>query len=176
MSSWAVVTWSVVSPWAVAGAFNTPFLPVGPNLAVVVSSRVRRCLCLLRQVLMVQHCDPSFWIAPRVHMGSGIGFMSHALCGALVTIVPGVVSVCPTIFCGFIAPDVVREVPAAESAGAVGAPCWLISSPVFDGITAALAALVFVSVGILVLLWGLFLCSIFDDIFVSSMMHHLYSG
>ena len=82
-------------------------------------------------------------------MGSGIGFVSHALCGALVTIVPGVVDVRPIIFGGFIAPDVVREVPVAESSGAVGAPCWLVSSPVFAGITVALADLVFS----LVLLW-----------------------
>ena len=93
-----------------------------------------------------------FWIASRVHMGSGVCFVYHALCGALVAIVPGVVSVGPTIFCGFVAPYVVREVPAAESAGAVGAPCWLVSSPVFSGITAAFAALVFVSGVILVLL------------------------
>ena len=64
-------------------------------------------------------------------MGSGVCFVSHALRGALVAIVPGVVSVGPTIFCGFIAPYVVREVPAAGSAGDVGAPCWLVSSPVF---------------------------------------------
>ena len=65
----------------------------------------------------------------------------------------------PTIFCGFVAPYVVREVPAAESAGAVGAPCWLVASPVpvYAGITAALAALVFVAGVILVLLWGLLL-------------------
>ena len=37
----------------------------------------------------------------------------------------------PTIFSGFVAPCIVREVTAAESAGAVGAPCWLVSSPVF---------------------------------------------
>ena len=90
-------------------------------------------------------------------MGSGIGFVSHALCSALVTIVPIVVDVRPTIFGGFTAPDIVREVPADESAGAVGAPCWLVSSPVFSGITAALAALIFVSGVILVLLWGLLL-------------------
>ena len=90
-------------------------------------------------------------------MGSGVCFVSHALCGALVAIVPGVMSVGPTTFFGFVAPYVVREVPAAESTGAVGAPCWLVSSPVFSGITAAFAALVFVSGVILVLLWRLLL-------------------
>ena len=92
-------------------------------------------------------------------MSIGVGFVSHALCGALVTIVLGVVAVRPKIFGGFIAPDVVREVPAAESAGAVGAPCWLVSSsvPVYAVITAALAALVFVYGVILVLMWGLLL-------------------
>ena len=64
-------------------------------------------------------------------MGSSVCFVSHTLCGAFVTVVPGVMSVGPTIFCGFVAPYVVREVPAAESAGDVGAPCWLVSSPVF---------------------------------------------
>ena len=82
-------------------------------------------------------------------MGSGVGFLSHALCGTFVTVVPGVVAVRPQIFFGFIAPDVVREAPAAESTGAVGAPCWLVASPVpvYAGITADLAALVFC-------LWG----------------------
>ena len=68
-------------------------------------------------------------------MGSGVCFMPHALRGVLVAIVPGVVSVGPTIFSGFVAPYIVREVPAAESAGAVGSPCCLVSSPVFAGIT-----------------------------------------
>ena len=90
-------------------------------------------------------------------MGSGVCFVSHALRGALVAIVPGVVSVGPTIFSGFVDPYIVREVHAAESDGAVGAPCWLVSSPVFSGITAAFAALVFVSGVILLLLWGLLL-------------------
>ena len=57
-------------------------------------------------------------------MGSGVGFVSHALCSAYATIVPGVVAVRTTLFGGFIAPDVVREVPVAEFSGAVGAPCW----------------------------------------------------
>ena len=74
-------------------------------------------------------------------MGSGVCFVSHALRGALIAIVPGVVSVGPTIFSGFVAPYIVREVPATESAGAVGSPCWLVSSPIFAGITAAFAAL-----------------------------------
>ena len=73
-------------------------------------------------------------------MGSGMCFVSHAMRGALVDIVPGVVSVGPTIFSGFFAPYIVREVPAAESTGDVGAPCWLVSSPVFAGITASFAA------------------------------------
>ena len=92
-------------------------------------------------------------------MGCGVGFVSHTLCGAFITIVSGVVDVGPTIFVGFIAPDVFREVPEAESSGAVGAPCWLFASPVpvYAGITAAIAALVFVSIVILVLLWGLLL-------------------
>ena len=90
-------------------------------------------------------------------MGSGVCFVYHALRCALVAIVPGVVSVGPTIFRGFVAPYIVREVPAAESARDVGAPCWLVSSPVFPGITAAFAALVFVSGVILVLLWVLLL-------------------
>ena len=92
-------------------------------------------------------------------MGSGVGFLSHALCGAFVTVAPGVVAVRPKIFGSFIAPDVVREVPAAEPAGAVGAPCWLVASPVpiYAGIIAALATLVFVSCVILVLLLGLLL-------------------
>ena len=113
--------------------------------------------CIMDCCVIMGCCNMGCCVPPRVHMGSGVGFMSHTMCGALVTIVPGVVSVCPTIFCGFIAPDVVREVSAAESAGAIGALCWLVSSPVFAGITAALAALVFVSVGILVMLWGLLL-------------------
>ena len=92
-------------------------------------------------------------------MGGGAGFVSHTLCCALITIVLGVVAVRLTIFGGLIAPDVVREVPVTESAGAVGALCWLVASPVpvYVGITAALAALVFVSGVILVLLWGLLL-------------------
>ena len=87
-------------------------------------------------------------------MGRGVGFVSHALCGAFVTVVLGVVAVRPTIFGGFIDPDSVRDVPAAESAGAVGAPCWLVASsvPVYAGITAALADLVFISGVILVLM------------------------
>ena len=90
-------------------------------------------------------------------MGSGVCFVSHALRGALVAIVPGVVSVGPKIFSGFVAPYIVREVPTAESNGDVGAPCWLVSSPVFAGITTAFEARVFVSGVILVLLWGLLL-------------------
>ena len=90
-------------------------------------------------------------------MGSGVCFVSHTLRCSLVAIVPFVVSVGPKIFSGFVAPYIVREVPAAESAGAVGAPCWLVSSSVFADITAAFAALVFVSGVILVLLWGLLL-------------------
>ena len=92
-------------------------------------------------------------------MGSGVGFVSHALCGVFITIVTGVVAVRPTIFGGFIAPDVVREVPAAESAGAVGAPCWMVASsvPVYAGITAALEALVFISGVIMLLLRGVLL-------------------
>ena len=61
-------------------------------------------------------------------MGSGVGFVSHSLCGALINVVPGVVAVRPTIFGVFIAPDVVREVPVAEYAGDVGAPYWLVAS------------------------------------------------
>ena len=38
------------------------------------------------------------------HMGSGVCFVSHSLRSALVAIVPGVVSVGPTIFSGFVAP------------------------------------------------------------------------
>ena len=106
---------------------------------------------------MVQCWVPIFWITSRVHMGSGVCFVSHALRSALVSIVSGVISVGPTIFCGFVAPYVVREVPVAEFAGSVGAPYWLVSSPVFAGITAAFAALVFDSGIILVLLWGLML-------------------
>ena len=83
--------------------------------------------------------------------------MSHALRGALISIVPGAVSVGPTIFSSFVAPYIFREVSAAEYDGAVGAPCWLVSSPVFAGITTAFAALVFFSGVILVLLWGLLL-------------------
>ena len=62
-------------------------------------------------------------------MGRGVGFVSRALCGAFVALVPGVVAVHPTIFDGFIAPEVVGEVPAAEYAGAVGAPLWLVAPP-----------------------------------------------
>ena len=100
-----------------------------------------------------------FWIAFRVHVGRGIGFVSRALCGAFVTAVLGVVAVRPTIFGSFIAPDVVREFPEAESAGAVVAPRWLVapSVPVYVGINTALAALVVIFVVILVLLWGLLL-------------------
>ena len=92
-------------------------------------------------------------------MVGSIGFVSHTLCCAFATIVLGVVAVRPTIFGGLISPDVVREVPVAESAGAVGAPCWLVASSVtvYAGINAALAALVFVSGVILVLLWELLL-------------------
>ena len=90
-------------------------------------------------------------------MGSGACFVSHTLRGALVAIVPCVVSVGPTIFSGLFATYIVREVPAAESNGDVGAPCWLVSSPIFAGITTAFEALIFVSGVILVLLWGLLL-------------------
>ena len=157
VSSWAVVTWDVVSSWAVVGSCNIPCLPVGSNLVYVVFARVHRYPHPLLRGLMVQCCAPNFWIASRVHMGTGVCFVSHALRGALVDIVLGVVSVGPTIFSGFVAPYIVREIPAVESAGAVGAPCWFVSSPVFAGITAAFAALVFVSDVILVLLWGLLL-------------------
>ena len=76
-------------------------------------------------------------------MGSGVGFVSHTLCSSFITVVPDVVAMCPTMFGGFFAPDVVREVPTAESDRAVGAPCWLVVSsvPVYAVITAALAAL-----------------------------------
>ena len=65
----------------------------------------------------------------------------------------------PTIFGGFIAPNIAREVPAAESTGAIGAPCCLVASPVpvYAGITVDLASLVFVYGVIMVLLWGLLL-------------------
>ena len=43
-------------------------------------------------------------------MDSGVCFLSHALRGELIAIVPGVVSVGPTIFSGFVAPYIVREV------------------------------------------------------------------
>ena len=78
-------------------------------------------------------------------MGRVVAFVSRALCGAFITVVPGVMAVRPTIFGGFIAPDVVGEVPASESAGSIGAPCWLVASsvPVYASINAALVALVF---------------------------------
>ena len=71
-------------------------MPVGSNSVVFASARV---------------CDAAlqvFWISSRVYMVSGVGFVSHALCGAFVTVVPGVVDVRPTIFVGFIAPEVFR--------------------------------------------------------------------
>ena len=49
-------------------------------------------------------------------MGRVVAFVSRALCGAFITVVPGVVAMRPTIFGVFIAPDVVGEVPADESA------------------------------------------------------------
>ena len=96
-------------------------------------------------------------IAPCVHVGRGVGFVSRALCSAFVAVVPGVVAVRPKILGCFIAPDVVGVVPAVESAGAVGAPRWLVSLyiPVFVGITTALAFLFVIFVVILMLLWGL---------------------
>ena len=108
VSSRAVVTWAVVSSWAVVGACNIPCLSVGPNLVSVVFARVRRYLRPLRRGLMVQCCAQRFWIASRAHMGSGVCFVSHALRGALVAIVTGVVSVGPTIFSGFVATYIVR--------------------------------------------------------------------
>ena len=64
--------------------------------------------------------------------------------------------VSPTILGCFIDPDVVRDVLAVESAGAVGASRWLVapSIPVVVGIATVLAALVVIFVVILVLLWG----------------------
>ena len=152
--SWAVVSWDVVSSWAAVGACNTPWLSVGSNSVVVAYARVHIRLRLLCPLLTVPCCAPSFWIASRVHMGSGVGFVSHSLCGAFITFVPGVVAVRPKIFGGFISPEVFRDVPADESAGAVGAPCCLVDSsvPVYAGITAALAALVFISGVIITLL------------------------
>ena len=58
--SWAVVSWAVLSSCAFVGECNTPCLPVGANSVVVVSARVYRRLHLLRQVLMVRCCAPSF--------------------------------------------------------------------------------------------------------------------
>ena len=49
-------------------------------------------------------------------MGRVVAFVSRALCGAFITVVPGVVVMRPTIFGVFIAPDGVGEVPADESA------------------------------------------------------------
>ena len=105
---------------------------------------------------MVRCCALSFLDCLPCSHGQWFWFVSHALYGAFITVVPGVVAVRPTIFGGFIAPDKVREVPAAESAEDVGAPCWLVASygPVYADITAALAALVLISGVILVLLWG----------------------
>ena len=72
---------------------------------------------------------------------------------------PGVVAMRPTILVCFIAPDFVRDVLAVESAGAVGAPCWLVAPPipVVVGITTALGALVVIFVVVLVLLGGMLL-------------------
>ena len=74
------------------------------------------------------------------------------LCGVVVVVIP-------TILGCFIDPDVVRDVLAVESAGAVGAPRCLFATsvPVVVGITTALTALVVVFVVILVLMWGLML-------------------
>ena len=92
-------------------------------------------------------------------MVHGVGFVSRALCSAFIAVVPGFVAVRPTIIGCFIAPDVVRDVLAVESAGDVGAPRWLVapSVHVVVGITTALAALVVIFVVIMVLLWVLLL-------------------
>ena len=92
-------------------------------------------------------------------MGRGVVFVPHALCGAFVAVVTGVVAVRPTILGCFISPDVVREVPVVESAGAVDAPRWLVAPPVpvVVAIITALAAPVVIFVSVLVLLVGLLL-------------------
>ena len=88
-----------------------------PHVCLLVPNRLllylASCTDVYARYAECLWCDAAlrvFWIASRVHMGGGVGFVSHALCYAFVTIVPGVVAVRPTIFGGLVAPDVVREV------------------------------------------------------------------
>ena len=80
----------------------------------------------------------SSWYCLPCSRGSWHFFLPRALCGAFVTVVMGVVAVCPEILRCFIAPDVVGEIPAVESDGDVGSP----NVPVVVVIATALAALV----------------------------------
>ena len=85
--------------------------------------------------------------------------MPRTLCGAFVAVVTGVVDMRPTILGCFIAPDIFGGVLSVESAGAVGAPRWMVAPPipVVVVITTALAAPVAIFVVVLVLLGGLLL-------------------
>ena len=55
-------------------------------------------------------------------MGRGVVSVPHALRGAFVAVVAGVVAVRSTILRSFIAPDVVGDGLGVEFSGAVGAP------------------------------------------------------
>ena len=94
-------------------------------------------------------------------MGRGVFFVPRVLRGAFVAVLTGVVAMHPTIFRCFIAPKVVGDVLVVESAGADGAPHWLVALPVpvvvVIIITTALEAPVAVFVVFLVLLGGLLL-------------------
>ena len=92
-------------------------------------------------------------------MGRGVVSVPHALHGAFVAVVAGVVAVHPRILSCFVAPDVVGGVLVVESAGSDGAPRWLVPPPlpVVVVIATALAAPVAIFVVVLVLLGGLLL-------------------
>ena len=92
-------------------------------------------------------------------MARGVVFVPRTLRSASVSVVTGVVDVHTTILRCFIAPDVVGDVLAVESAGDVGAPRWLVSPPVpvFVVITTTLAVPVAIFVVVLVLLGGMLL-------------------
>ena len=84
--------------------------------------------------------------------------MPHALRGAFVSVVTGVVAVRPTILRGFVASDVVGDVLAVEL-DSVGDPRWLVSPAVTVVVVfaTALAAPVAIFVVVLVLLGGMLL-------------------
>ena len=94
-----------------------------------------------------------------MHVGCGVVFVSRALCSEFVAVAIVVVAMHPTILGCFIDPEVVGDFLAVESAGAVGAPRWLVGPPVpiVVVITTVLAAPVVIFVVVTVLLSALLL-------------------